>query len=203
MTERKGWEERNRAIEALRSGSRGARRLRHFSLSHGPTLDLCCGDGKYLPFLPQPVGIDISLGQLGPLSALPLVQGDAFSLPFGPGLFGGVFIGDSLHHFSFLEQEQALKEAWRVLRPGGRLYVAEPAPTLLRKLAHLVIFSPLSKVSAKTRAMRRLLEAEWDNYYNDWLTHWSARIGLISSVGFRGISSSTGTLYYHGEYQRD
>jgi len=57
------------------------------------------------------------------------VVGDAHSLPFANECFSGVVMIDVLHH---LERPiEFLREAGRVLRPGGRLAIIEPAMTMV------------------------------------------------------------------------
>ena len=59
------------------------------------------------------------------------VVADAHRLPFANGAFSGVIMLDVLHH---LERPVAfLKEAARVLKPGGRLAMIEPAMTPLAR----------------------------------------------------------------------
>jgi SAM-dependent methyltransferase len=56
---------------------------------------------------------------------------DAHRLPFANGAFSGIVMLDVLHH---LERPiEFLKEASRVLRPGGRLSMIEPAMTPLAR----------------------------------------------------------------------
>ena len=52
------------------------------------------------------------------------VQAPVESLPFSDGVFDRVLVVDALHHFA--DQEAALGELVRVLRPGGRLVIEEP-----------------------------------------------------------------------------
>jgi SAM-dependent methyltransferase len=59
------------------------------------------------------------------------VVADAHRLPFRDGFFAGVVMLDVLHH---LERPiEFLKEAARVLEPGGRLVMIEPAMTTLAR----------------------------------------------------------------------
>ena len=59
------------------------------------------------------------------------VVADAHRLPFPNAMFSGVVMLDVLHH---LERPiEFLKEASRVLRPGGRLAMIEPAMTTLAR----------------------------------------------------------------------
>ena len=59
------------------------------------------------------------------------VVADAHRLPFPPGTFSGVVMLDVLHH---LERPiEFLHEAARVLKPGGRLAMIEPAMTPLAR----------------------------------------------------------------------
>ena len=70
---------------------------------------------------------DLSLPMLkraGEKDGLWTVQAPVESLPFAGAVFDRVLVVDALHHFA--DQEAALTELVRVLRPGGRLLIEEP-----------------------------------------------------------------------------
>ena len=80
----------------------------------------------------RPVTLDLSpsLLRLGQdrlaRAGLParLVRSDMTALPFADGTFEAAIVVDALHHVP--DVEAALREARRVLSPGGRLVLAEP-----------------------------------------------------------------------------
>jgi len=89
---------------------------------------------------------------------------DAAQLPFGDESFDVVLIRDLLHHLP--DRLRALKEAHRVLRPGGRLYLIEPN-----------VFSPLALAQALT------VPAERGILYST-----AARLeSELTAAGFAGI----------------
>ena len=66
---------------------------------------------------------------------LPFTAGDAMRLPFGDGVFDAATISFGLRNV--VDSAGALRELYRVVRPGGRLVVCEfshPRQKLLRKL---------------------------------------------------------------------
>jgi ubiquinone/menaquinone biosynthesis C-methylase UbiE len=52
------------------------------------------------------------------------VQSNVERLPFGDNIFDRIVVVDSLHHFS--DQEQAISDLIRVLKPRGRMVIEEP-----------------------------------------------------------------------------
>ncbi len=94
-------------------------------------LDIGGGTGRVTHQLRRVLGAvvvcDVSLGMLrraAGKAGLSPAAGCCERLPFQSGVADAVLIADALHHFE--EQEQALAEAVRVLRPGGRLLIEEP-----------------------------------------------------------------------------
>lgn len=96
-------------------------------------LDLCCGtfalSHEYLKqFQIRPIGLDFSLPML--LKGLKekgsdfnAVCGDALRMPFRDGSFDGVMVAFGLRNLS--DMWRGLREAYRVLSPGGRIVVLE------------------------------------------------------------------------------
>ena len=95
------------------------------SCPEGRVLDIGGGTAHIKEFRPDIVSTDILL-----FPGIDVVA-DAHRLPFRDELFAGVVMLDVLHH---LERPlEFLKEASRVLKPGGRLAMIEPAMTTLAR----------------------------------------------------------------------
>lgn len=87
----------------------------------GSVLEIGGGSGNFKMFVPDTVSTDIL-----PAPWLDLVC-DAQQLPFSDASFANIVMIDVLHHIE--SPLRFLKEAERVLRPGGRLIYCEPAIT--------------------------------------------------------------------------
>lgn len=121
ITHRKVWE----AKETIRLLYRDYHRRLLASCPEGAVLDIGGGTAHVKDSRPDIVSTDI-------LSFPGIdVVADAHRLPFPPACFAGVVMLDVLHH---LERPiEFLHEASRVLRPGGRLAMIEPAMTTLAR----------------------------------------------------------------------
>lgn len=87
----------------------------------GPTLEVGGGSGNLKAFLTDVVSSDIMAAPWLDVAC------DAHRLPFSDGSFSNLVMVDVLHH---LERPKAFfAEARRVLRPGGRVVMMEPAIT--------------------------------------------------------------------------
>jgi SAM-dependent methyltransferase len=115
---------------------RWARRVKMLSshLKPGMTvLELGCGTGSFTRELARSgadvVAIDVSpelLEMARANSSAPNVQyqiQNAYALSYSEGTFDSVVGSSVLHH---LEVEKALRDAYRVLKPGGTIYFTEP-----------------------------------------------------------------------------
>jgi ubiquinone/menaquinone biosynthesis C-methylase UbiE len=107
----------------------------HRRASYGVVVDVGCGFGRSLPklrerFKPQLlIGVDIDPESLreaavqARASGAMLVEASSSRLPFADASCDLLFCHQTFHHL--VEQEQALAEFLRVLKPGGLLLFAE------------------------------------------------------------------------------
>jgi ubiquinone/menaquinone biosynthesis C-methylase UbiE len=99
-------------------------------------LDVCCGTGIVTAAAAaraaQPIGFDFSPAMLSQARhqypQQPFEEGDAEALPYAERSFDAVVSNFGVHHVP--RPEKALAEAFRVLRPGGRIALTTwAAPT--------------------------------------------------------------------------
>ncbi len=95
-------------------------------LNPGPTLELGAGSGQLREHIPDAVLTDIQTAPWLDAAA------DAQALPFSTGCFENIVMLDVLHHIE--NPPQFFAEAARVLKPGGRIVMLEPAITPLSGL---------------------------------------------------------------------
>jgi ubiquinone/menaquinone biosynthesis C-methylase UbiE len=114
--------------------------LMHASVAPGErVLDVGCGTGTLLLKLASHVhearlaGVDADpemLRQAETKAAaagivMDLTPAWADALPFGDGAFDVVLSSLFFHHLQPSDKRQSLREIWRILRPGGRMLIAD------------------------------------------------------------------------------
>lgn len=102
-------------------------------------LDLCCGTGEYAPLFPTGaaglgayLGVDMNASYIdyarerwGATPERAFQAADATQLQLPAGSFDRALFSNSLHHFPAPLARGILREAARVLRPGGRLVLID------------------------------------------------------------------------------
>lgn len=145
-----------------------------------------CGRGQYVVYYSRKgvrvTGIDFAAGALvrlrGRNPEAHLCLGDVAALPFRDGSYDAYYSGGVVEHFEG-GPVPALREAGRVLRPGGTLLVSVP------------YLSPLRRISAAWRNDRRHVTKARANAELDEKTFWQYAFGvrefsqLLQQVGFR------------------
>ena len=106
-------------------------------------LEIGCGEGANLHHLREPGALYVGIDYSGAKTAFArratdaqTVTADATRLPFADGAFDALLIRDVLHHIG--DVDGVLREARRVLKPGGKLTLVEPnraAPFILLQAA--------------------------------------------------------------------
>jgi SAM-dependent methyltransferase len=110
-----------------------------------PLLEAGCGPAHVVHYFREQgyamIGLDYAPEALVPTlqthPSLPLHLGDVHHLPYATNHFGAYLSFGVVEHF---EQGPvpALREAWRVLRPGGKLILTVPHPNFVEALRGLV-----------------------------------------------------------------
>jgi len=103
----------------------------YLTLENARVLDIGCGLGAYVRafgrFTDRAYGIDIDAARVetGVTEGLHgLVAGVGESLPFADGVFDGILLNEVLEHVR--NDRETVREALRILRPGGRIVIFVP-----------------------------------------------------------------------------
>lgn len=172
--------ERQREIEAvLAADGRGERML-----------DIGCGTGNVLRLarrhFDRCAGVDLSpklLAELRRRESLPLVGGEALHLPFADGTFDLVTLYALAHHI--LDPGPVFRGAWRVLKPGGRIYLDHDPNYYFGRFYHIYY---------RVRWSSRPGFGTWDAELSEW--HHTRSGGLnpdvvaaqLERAGFRDVT---------------
>ena len=180
-----------RGLSALK-----ARQVAHLAPRPGMrVLDLGCGRGEVLLACAQRgarvAGIDyaaaavqLTRDTLDGVDGAEVVQGDVSRLPWPDGSFDAVLSGDVVEHLVPEDADAMLREAHRVLRPGGRLVVHTAPNRLFLTVAWPVLRWPL--IAAGHRATVDQLE-QWVAASKAYHVNEQSLYGLRRALGRAGF----------------
>jgi ubiquinone/menaquinone biosynthesis C-methylase UbiE len=190
------------AVARRREAIAGKLRLLGFPETESVSvLDVCCGLGETLDYLHglgnrDLHGVDLtvpeSLAKDGRFKVHPTGAGE---LPYPAASFDWVLCIHSLHHLaSAAEVARFLREAERVLKPGGRLGIVDfPASPQIR-LAFWMFRHGLLQFTSYQRWFTTLVREEWW-FLKDYLPQWPAVRKLLLK-GPLTVQSNRHTLFY-------
>jgi len=128
-----------------------------------------------------------------------IVIASATDIPYASGSMAAAVVMDVLNHLTQAQLPRCLAEMRRVLRPGGQLFICEPASTFLRRALTILLTSPVGGVSRFSRDKRAMVEAERVTL-EPWL---EAEPGLPDRVvagGFRVEFFRRCWLHHYGRF---
>jgi ubiquinone/menaquinone biosynthesis C-methylase UbiE len=163
----------------------GAVLARRIALSDAAVLDVGSGDGAFTRELTrrgaQVTGLECSQAQLAlcheapPVGDERYVAGVGEALPFPDDQFDATVFRASLHHVPPARMTDALREACRVTRPGGELFVFEP-------LAEGAWFEMMRLVDDETEVRRLAQQAIAGAVAAGWLRRLETQTLVAESV---------------------
>lgn len=117
---------------------------RQWSPRNYQILDIGCGPGgmtKKLVRFGSVVGLDIHplALKLAAAKEITVLQGDVCCLPLRQNFFDLVTVFDVLYNQSVADDDLVFHDIWRVLKPGGNLFLREPALEIFRGDHDLVV----------------------------------------------------------------
>lgn len=173
-------------------------------------LDIGCGDGatelfihNYLPSW-KVEAIDISEKSITratekkiPNAVFSMYDGSV--IPFSDNNFDIVFIAAVMHHIDFSLHATLLKEIYRVLKPGGRLYLFEhnPLNPVTRYLVNTCVFDKDAKLLGYNYSNKLLKDASFRNIEKKFILFFP-RSGILAKL--IKLEDKLGWLPLGGQY---
>ena len=173
-------------------------------------LDIGCGDAvtelfiqKYFPSW-KVEAIDISEKSIARakeknISSANFSVYDGKQIPFADNSFDIAFMAAVLHHIDFSLHESLLKEIFRALKPGGRLYLFEhnPLNPVTRYLVNTCVFDKDAKLLGYNYSNKILQKASFRNIEKKFILFFP-RKGILARI--IKLEDKLGWLPLGGQY---
>lgn len=111
-------------------------------------LDAGCGEGVLVEEFQTALAIT---GVDPHYTSAHVTEGSVTSLPHATASFDRALCLDVLEHLTFAEQPRALAELFRVIRPGGELYVTVPNLAHLQSRVHFLLTGRLIRTASLSK----------------------------------------------------
>jgi len=167
-------------------------------------LDVACGTGEAVRILHDEGfthlhGVDVTADEeLAREPWLELRACEALAIPYADATFDVVMCMHSLHHLGGLEGVRAsLREALRVLKPGGKLALIDHFDSPQLRAAFWGLHKPwLTWPTSGLRAFRQQHEDEWPYLY-EYLDAWPALRSMLDDLGCTPIVDTKGLFFFY------
>jgi ubiquinone/menaquinone biosynthesis C-methylase UbiE len=166
-------------------------------------LDVACGSGEALRILHNEgfsslYGVDTTADEdLTRAHWVQVKTGDAKAIPYEDAAFDVVLCMHSLHHLGGLEGiRSSLREALRVLRPGGMLALIDHYDSLQLRTAFWGIQKPLLTPTKGLRAFRQQHEEEWPYMY-EYLDFWPGLRAMLDALPCSDTMLKRGMFFFY------
>lgn len=166
-------------------------------------LDLCCGEGETLGVLAEMgftelLGVDLEISpSLAQDRRFKLTQGDAASTTLPPESVDWVSCLHSLHHLrDSAHVDGLIREAFRVLRPGGRLGIVDFHDSMSSRLALGLFKTGLPRFTSYLRYMSDLVREEWP-YLSRYFAEWPRIRRVLFESGHRIVHHERDLFYFY------
>ncbi|MEO6489460.1 MAG: class I SAM-dependent methyltransferase [Ferruginibacter sp.] len=159
-------------------------------------LDLGCGDGATELFMQEffpdwkVTGIDVSRQSIDVAMARKLSNAefliyDGSKTNYPNGSFDIIFVAGVLHHVNFDLHPDIIKEIWRLLKKGGRLYLFEhnPLNPVTRHLVNTCVFDKHARLLDCNYSVNLLRKNQLTIVKRDFIIFFP-RKGLLSKLIF-------------------
>jgi SAM-dependent methyltransferase len=165
-------------------------------------LDAGCGEGVLVEEY-HARGFDI-LGVDIHYQSSNVLRGSVLSLQFEDHSFDVVLLLDVIEHLTYPEQERALAELSRVLRPGGSLYLSIPNLAHLASRIRFIFTGKFIRTSSPDRHVGDRPIHEYLNLLKTWYTI-ESRVGLFPTTPLLALltyRSPSRAVPFHRLYNR-